>query len=255
MNVFRMKSSLFCSSLISLTLVAGCGSTETPPPAAAAGKPVDAATVGSIAGQVMFQGPPPAVETVKMDTDSRCGAPTAPSDAVLINSAGQLQNVFVYVKDGLDPAYAFDPPSAPVVVDQRGCRYAPRVFGLRTGQTVEVVNDDSTLHNVHSLARSNLEFNQTTPLQGTRAKFAFTVPETMVRFKCDVHPWMNAYAGVLAHPFFAVSGPDGRFELKGLPPGTYTIEAWHERFGAQTQTIAVAGRQAQTISFTFTAKG
>lgn len=249
-----MRFSLFLSSLTALTLAAGCGSKDAPPPADT-GTHVDAAAAGSISGKVVFQGALSAADTIKMDTDPRCGAPTAPSDAVLVNASGEVQNAFVYLKDGLDSKYTFEAPAAPVVVDQKGCRYAPRVFGVRTGQTLEVVNADSTLHNVHSVPASNLEFNQTTPMQGTRAKLTFTVPETMVRLKCDVHPWMTAYAGVVAHPFFAVTGPDGRFEIKGLPPGTYTFEAWHERFGAETLKVTIGERQAQAVSFTFAPKG
>jgi len=204
---------------------------------------------------VAFQGQAPAAESVRMNTDAACGAASAPSDAVLVSGSGDLQNVFVYVKNGLDPSYGFDPPAEPVVLSQQGCRYLPRVFGVRTGQTIDVVNDDQTMHNVHPLPKANAESNRSTPVKGTHAKFTFTAPETMIRFTCNVHAWMNAYAGVVPHPFFAVTGPDGTFELKGLPPGTYTIEAWHERFGTQTQTVTIADRQVQTISFTFAPKG
>jgi carboxypeptidase family protein len=111
------------------------------------------------------------------------------------------------------------------------------------------------VHNVHPLPTVNAEANKTTPMKGTHASFTFDAPETMIRFTCNVHPWMNGYAGVVPHPFFAVTGANGAFELNGLPPGTYTLEAWHETLGTQTQQVTIAARQAQTISFTFAPKG
>jgi plastocyanin len=127
------------------------------------------------------------------------------------------------------------------------------VLGIRVGQTIEIVNSDPTLHNVHAVPISNQEFNKGQPFQGMRERQVFTVPEVMVRFMCNVHGWMAAYVGVVAHPFFAVTDDAGKFELKGLPPGTYTIEAWHEKFGRQTGKVTVGERQAQTAAFTFKA--
>ena len=149
--------------------------------------------------------------------------PNPQSDAVLIGADGALKNVFVYIKDGLDPALLVRRrrPQA-VVLDQKGCIYSPRVVGVRVGQPLEIVNSDPTLHNVHALPMANQEFNQGQPFQGIRMTKTFTAPEVMVRFKCDVHGWMAAYVGVVAHPFFAVTDADGTFEMKGLPPGTYT---------------------------------
>jgi len=255
-----MRTSWLYSSLVLLTVSMACSPKPAAPPpsGAAAGRKVDAATAGSVAGKVTFTGTPPAAETVKMSSDPACtpnGSPTQPTNAVLVDAAGEVQNAFVYVKTGLDPAYTFDVPTEPVEFYQRGCRYEPRVFGVLAGQPIDIVNDDDTLHNVHALPKSNLEFNKSEPYKGARMKQTFTVSETMVRFKCDVHPWMNAYVGVLTHPFYAVTGPDGSFALKGLPPGTYTIEAWHERFGTQTQQVTVADKQAQTVSFAFASAG
>lgn len=249
-----MRFLFLLSSLAAFTLIGACGSKDTAPPPTGGGKHVDAATAGALSGKVVFQGVPPAAGVVNMAADPACGAENTPSEAMLVNASGDVQNAFVYLKDGLEPAYSFEVPTATVVLDQKGCHYTPRVFGVRVGQTVQVNNDDATLHNVHSLPRSNREFNHSTPFQGAHMTTTFTVPEIMVRLTCNVHAWMTAYAGVVAHPFFAVTGPDGRFEIKGLPPGTYTFEAWHERFGTQTQSVTIGDRQAQTVTFTFVPK-
>ena len=241
----------FISSFI-LLLSAACMSGEPPPPPAGGGKTVDAATTGTLSGRAVFTGAPPAVETLRMTTDKACVAGAGPnpqSDAVLIAADGGLRNVFVHVKQGLDPAYSFEMPPAPVVLDQKGCIYTPRVIGVRAGQPFEVLNSDETLHNVHALPMANQDFNTSQ----RKVSRTFTVPEVMVRFKCDVHPWMAAYVGVVAHPFFAVTDATGAFELKGLPPGTYTLEAWHERFGTRTSTVTIDPKGSQTATFSFDA--
>jgi plastocyanin len=237
--------------------LAACGSsTSAPPPASSApGKKVDAATAGTVSGKVMFQGTPPAREIIRMGVDKACvqgSGPNPQSDAVLVGDDGALQNAFVYVKDGLDPSYTFDIPTAPAELDQKGCHYTPRIMGVRAGQPIEIVNSDATLHNVHALPMANQEFNMGQGVQGARMKKTFTVPEVMVRFKCDVHGWMAAYVGVMANPFFAVTKADGTYEIAGLPPGTYTIGAWHERFGKQESKVTIAEHQTQSLAFSFT---
>ncbi len=236
---------------------AACSGPPPPPPQpAGGGKTVDAATAGVLSGRATFTGTAPAVQALRMGADPACvtgAGPNPQSDAVLIGADGGLQNVFVYVRDGLDSAYAFDIPATPVVLDQKGCIYTPRVLGVRAGQPIEVLNSDDTLHNVHALPMMNQEFNTGTPFKNSKATRTFTVPEVMVRFKCDVHPWMAAYVGVTTHPYFAVTDASGAFEIKGLPPGTYTIEAWHERFGRQTSMVTIDPKGAQTATFTFAA--
>ena len=246
--------------LSSLSLVAACSSdqstsTTTTPPATP-GKKVDAATAGSISGRVEFTGAVPAAEAVPMHSDRKCavdGPPNPHMNALIVSSDKSVQNAFVYVKDGLDQGYSFDPPAGPMVLDQKGCVYTPRVFGVRVGQTVEIVNSDDTIHNVHALPMANQEFNQSLLKKTAKMSKTFTVPEVMVRVKCDVHGWMLAWAGVLTHPFFAVTDAAGNFSLKGLPPGTYTVEAWHEKLGTQSMKVTVAASQSQNASFTFAA--
>jgi plastocyanin len=161
--------------------------------------------------------------------------------------------VFVYVKEGLE-GRTFPVPAEPVVLDQAGCRYSPHVFGIMVGQTLEIVNSDPTLHNIHATPTAgNAEFNTGQPIQGMKTEHVFTSVEVMVPFKCDVHGWMNASVGVLNHPYYSVTAADGSFALNTLPPGTYTVEAVHERLGAQTQTVTIGETETADITFTFQA--
>jgi plastocyanin len=245
-------------TMVGLVLAAGAllgacgGSQESAAPPPPVENPVDPATAGAVTGRVTFMGTAPAPAALRMDSDPNCvkEGGTATDEAVVVGADGALQNVFVYVKDGLG-TLRFPVPSTAVVLDQKGCRYVPHVLGAQVGQGVEVVNSDPTLHNIHAVPAANQEFNTGQPITGMKHTHQFTAREVMVPFKCDVHPWMNAYIGVLDHPFFAVTGADGSFELKGLPPGTYTIEAWHEKLGTQTQTVTIGAKESGTAAFTF----
>jgi hypothetical protein len=129
------------------------------------------------------------------------------------------------------------------------------VFGIMVNQPLEIVNSDPTLHNIHAMPKGNAEFNNGQPIQGMKMSHTFDKPEVMVPFKCDVHGWMNAYVGVVSNPYFAVTDKDGKFDLPNLPPGTYTIEAWHEKAGAQTASVTIGPKETKEISFTFKAAG
>jgi plastocyanin len=186
-----------------------------------------------------------------MDSDPYCvKAGQQVTRTYVTGNGGTLQNVFVYVKDGLG-SLQFPVPATPVVLDQKGCMYEPRVLGIQVGQTLEILSSDNILHNVHAMPQQNREFNKATQMAGLKLTHVFSTKEVMVPFKCDVHRWMNAWVGVLDHPFHSVSGSDGGFELTGVPPGTYTIEAWHEALGTQTQTITIGAQETRDMTFTF----
>lgn len=240
------------ASLAALTVACGGGSTEEAPPApAVTTSPVDPATAGRITGAVRLEGTPPAAQPIRMDSDPYCAKlGDRVTETHVTGAGGALQNVFVYVKDGLGDL-KFPVPSAPVALDQEECRYVPHVLGIQVGQTLEILSSDNTLHNVHAMPMENREFNKAHQMAGIRHTHVFSTREVMVPFKCDVHRWMNAYVGVLDHPFFAVSGADGAFRIEGLPPGTYTIEAWHEALGTQTQTVTIGAQETSDLTFTF----
>ena len=226
-------------------------------PAAAtsgSGQKVDPATAGELKGVVTVDGATPKNVDIKMNADPVCvKANTTPQfQETYMVADGHLGNVFVYVKDGLGN-YVFDTPTESAKIDQKDCRYHPHVFGVRVGQPIEIVNSDPTLHNIHALPKGNQEFNNGQPIQGMKMNHTFTAKEVMVPFKCDVHGWMNAYVGVLDHPYFATSDKDGKFELKSLPPGTFTIEAWHEKLGQMTQSVTIGAKETKEVNFTFKA--
>jgi len=211
----------------------------------------------TVKGVVKFVGEAPKPRLISMKADRQCdaihGGKSVTAEDFVVNPNGTLKWVFVYVKEGVKGKY--NPPSEPVVLDQQGCWYQPRVFGIMVGQKLEIRNSDPLLHNVHATPKKNKPFNIGQPVKGMKTYQTFNTPEVMVPFKCDVHPWMSAYAGVLDHPFFSVSNDKGEFEIKNLPPGTYTIEAWHEKLGTLTQTVTVKPGETKQIEFTFERKG
>ena len=243
------------AALVAAVLAGACTgepqAQRTPPPGAVR---VDEAMAGRIAGRVVFEGPPPVNPSIDAGSDPVCARENKDglsSENVVVENGG-LNNVFVYVKDGLGNYY-FDTPAQAVKLDQQGCRYKPHVFGVQAGQPIEISNSDPTLHNVNAVANVNRGFNFGQPMQGMKNTATFTAPEIMVRIKCDVHGWMSAYAGVVGHPYFAVTHQGGKFELTNVPAGTYTVEAWHEKLGTETQKITLGDRESKELGFTFKA--
>lgn len=222
---------------------------------AAAGS--DAAQAGAtISGTIKFTGTRPVMAKIDMSDEPVCKGkyPAAPTkEDVIVNANGTLDNVFVYVKAGLPAGFKAPAVATPVVLDQDGCRYHPHVFGIMVGQPLSIKNSDGIAHNIKAKGVKNRPFNISQPTSMTTPR-TFTAAEVMVPVECNVHGWMKAWVGVLPHSFFAVSGTNGTFSIKGLPPGTYTIEAWHERYGVQTATVTVAGTRTLTQDFTFAAK-
>jgi len=214
-----------------------------------------AADSASISGKITFDGKPPKQKKIPTDADPKCSEMHADSpllsEEVVVNADGMLKNVFVYIKSGLPAGKTYDPPKDPVVLTQEKCHYVPHVFGMIAKQPLEIVNADDTLHNIHAMPSKSKEFNVGQPNKDMKTMRTFAEPEIMVHFKCDVHPWMSAYVGVMTNPFFSVSGDDGAFSLKGLPAGEYEVAAWHEKYGEQVQKIKVGDGEAKTIDFKF----
>ena len=240
--------------LLALALLAGCSkkSEEQPaanaPAAAPAATPIDPATAASVTGVVKFEGTAPKAAKIDMSQDPACqGANTA--ETVVVNG-GNLQNVFVYVKDGLGNR-TFDVPKDPVVLDQSGCKYKPHVLGVMAGQTIKINNDDPTTHNIHPTPKDNREWNESQAPKAPAIEKNFAREEVMLPVKCNQHPWMRMYVNVVKSPFYAVTGADGKYELKGLPPGDYTIAFVHEKLGEQDQKVTLAPKDTKTVDASF----
>jgi plastocyanin len=189
-----------------------------------------------------------------MDADPDCAkmhSGSVPSEMLVLGSGNTMGNIMVWVSGGLPAGKTWPAPTAPVVLDQKGCQYHPHVMGIMVGQTYRILNSDGILHNIHTLPKINRPFNQGMPATLTEATTTFPSPEAMFHIKCDVHPWMSAYIGVFTHPFFSVTSTDGQYTISGLEPGTYEITAWHERLGAQTATVKVGASGAVTQNFKF----
>jgi hypothetical protein len=209
---------------------------------------------GTITGKVSFEGVAPAAKKIDMSQDANCAAsPGDKSADDLLVADGKLANVFVYVKGGPADRYSFDTPAEPVVLDQIGCRYQPRVLGIQTNQTFKVTNSDNTTHNVHPSPKTNQEWNNMQAQGAPPIEKKFSRAETLIPVKCNQHPWMKASIGVLSHPYFAVTAKDGSYTIKNVPPGSYTLVFWHETRGEQTQQVTVAAKESKTQDITFKA--
>lgn len=222
------------------------GGSETPASATAA--VANAATLG---GSVKFEGAAPKMPNIQMSADPFCASqhPTPqPDEEVVVGPAGELANVIVYVKN----APAGGAPAAPALLDQAGCRYIPHVSAVQVGQQIQIKNSDNTLHNVHAMPVANRQFNEGQPVQGMVSTKKFDKVEMPpFRIKCDVHGWMKSYMAVLPHGYHSVSQMNGAFSIANLPPGSYTVVAWHEKFGQQEQQVTVGPNEQKQIAFTF----
>ncbi len=208
---------------------------------------------GSIVGTVKYDGPLPSARLIHMDADPICYAVNkgnTHTQAIVVGDNNTLSDAFVYIKNGLTKT-DYPAPPQDVVINQGGCNYTPHIIGVMAGQKVKFLNPDGTLHNVHGLCQINPEFNESMPDFRKELEITFNKPEFMFQVQCDVHPWMKAWIAVMSHPFFTVTGSDGKFEIKNIPAGTYTIEAWHEKLESQTATVTVTDNSSQKIDFTF----
>lgn len=205
-----------------------------------------------VSGKVTLKGTPPPERTIALDP--LCGklhSEKVTTHFYKVGQDGGLADVFVYIKE--KPAGDFAPPAKPAVLDQKGCLYHPYVSGLMVNQKLTIQNSDPLMHNVHATPKvtGNKEFNVGQPVKGMRYTAAFPKREVLLRFKCDVHPWMFAYIGVMDHPFFAVTDKNGNFKLpEGLPAGEYTLVAFHRKAGELTQKIKVADGDKKVVNFT-----
>lgn len=226
-----------------------------PPPAA--GAATAAAGGGSVTGRVKFDGAAPANPAIDLAEEPACQkAYTGPAvDPVVMVENGMLANVVVYVKSGLPAGQTYPVPNEPVVLDQRGCLYHPRALAIMAGQQLAIKNSDPVLHNIKAVPKANRPFNISQPTAGMTTNRTLPTPEDDIPVECNVHGWMHANITVLPHPFFAVTGTDGSFTIKGLPAGTYEIEARHAKLGTKTMSVTVPADGAGTAEFTFAATG
>jgi hypothetical protein len=249
-------------AVAALTLTVACGgggekaaAPEAKTEAAPAAAPASSGGGATISGVATYTNGDPDTE-IKMDADPVCASlheGTVHTEKIVHDDSGNLANVFVYVKEGVTGSHPG--PSSSHVLDQVGCQYNPHVSGMQLDQQLLIRNSDPTLHNVHAMPTVNKEFNMGQPFQGMEIEHTFDKTEVMIRFKCDVHPWMASYMAVLDHPFFGVSGADGSYSLENLPAGDYVVEAWHEELGTQTQNVTVAEGGEVEVSFDFSPVG
>ena len=243
--------------LLGLGLLVACNKKETTEQPAAtsestspapAATPIDPNTVASVNGIVKLDGTAPKPSKIDMSQDAACKGNNM--SETVVASGGKLANVFVYVKDGLGNM-TFDVPKDAVVLNQQGCQYHPHVLGVMAGQTVEIKNDDPSTHNIHPTPANNREWNESQPPQSPALEKSFAREEIMLPVKCNQHPWMKMYMNVVKSPFYAVTGPDGKYEIKGLPPGDYTIAFVQEKLGEQDQKVTLAAKDSKTVDATF----
>jgi plastocyanin len=216
--------------------------------------PGAALAASSITGTVTFDGKAPTLRPLAMEGDPACAkkhSGPVPSEALVLGTGNTMGNIIVWVSKGLPAGKTYPAPTTAVVLDQNGCQYKPHAMGIMIGQPYKILNSDGILHNIHTLPKVNPAFNQAFPATRKEATTKFDKPEAIFGIKCDVHPWMSAFIGVFTHPFYSVTGTDGKFTISGLDPGTYELTAWHEKLGTQTASVTVAANETKTQAFKF----
>ena len=217
----------------------------------------NAAGAASVSGRIRFEGHLPAPTHINMSADPACAKQHAGAglsgEEFVTGASNTLGNVVVFISDGLG-SRSFDVPTDPAVIEQKGCMYEPHVLALRANQKLRVVNGDKTTHNIHPMPANNREWNKAEPAD-TILEETFPREEVAIPIKCNVHPWMRGYVAVFKHPYFAVTGKDGSFDLRNLPPGDYTVEAWHEKLGTVTQKVTVVAGESKSLDLVFKATG
>jgi hypothetical protein len=250
-------------SIASALLATGCSKkSDQAPPANPTPQPVvsyfkvDPATAATITGTVHYKGKIPPRKPVDMSEDPACVEAhhgKAYDESLVTGHGGTLANAFIYIKSGLE-GKNFPTPSEPVVIDQNGCWFHPRVLGVQTNQVLKIINSDPVTHNIHPMAEVNRAWNHSQGPGDPPMTRKFTKPEIMIPVKCNIHGWMHAYIGVLDHPYFSVSKDDGTFTISNLPPGTYTVAIWQENLGTQEQQITITPQQHAVVDFTYKGK-
>ena len=249
-------------SVVALAMVvAGCSKkaeqpAEQPAAPAAPAATVNPATAGTITGTVKLDGTAPRMPLIKMGADPACAKNnTGPvhSDEVVVGKDNALANVVIFIKSGLGN-YSYSTPSEAATLDQKGCMYYPHVVCMMAGQRFEVINSDALTHNIHVMPKDNREWNESMPQGAPPIVKDFARPEMAIPVKCNIHPWMKAYINVFSNPYFAKTGDDGTFTIKNVPPGTYTIEAWQEKYGTTEQQVTVGAKETKTVDFSFKAQ-
>ena len=240
---------IFLIPILTLTI---CASSWRAVKAGTPSSPQTGSGAALIKGVVKFTGTLPAPKPVSMSADPSCSkqhsGPVLMRE-VIADSKGGVQNVVVFIAEGLGDR-TFDVPKDAAVISQKGCQYQPHVLAMRANQLLEVQNQDPTSHNIHPTPANNREWNRA-ELPGADLKEVFSREEISIPVKCNIHPWMRGYIAVFKHPYFAVTREDGSFDLPSLPPGTYTVRAWHEKLGTASQTITVGDKETKEVSFVF----
>jgi plastocyanin len=239
------KFEMVCMSVATMLLVAGFGVKVA----------ARAADAGGISGKIYFQGKAPALRPILMDKDPVCASEQSgtvlPEDG-RVNPNGTLPNAFVYISKGTGDLSTHAPANA-VTLTQKGCLYEPHVLGIVVGQPLRVVTQDPTTHNIHlSATKGNRDWNVTQQPGTTSVTTRFSQPAIMVPVHCNIHPWMEAFIGVVTNSYFAVTGDDGSFTIKGVPPGDYTLTVWTATFGTQEHAVTVRAGETPAADFTFT---